>query len=52
MLTFVLVARPFAPGVLIEQTRVNDLKGLTVVNQRKWPFMYERLIKEVRLALY
>lgn len=30
------------------QTRVSDLKGLTVVNQRKWPFMYERLVKEVR----
>lgn len=32
----------------VEQTRVSDLKGLTVVNQRKWPFMYERLVKEVR----
>ena len=31
------------------QTRVSDLKGLTVVNQRKWPFLYERLVKEVRL---
>ncbi|CAM9111216.1 unnamed protein product, partial [Hapterophycus canaliculatus] len=29
------------------QTRVSDLKGLTVVNQRKWPFMYERLVKEM-----
>lgn len=38
--------------LLAEQTRVSDLKGLTVVNQRKWPFMYERLIKEVRLAVW
>ncbi|CAM9304257.1 unnamed protein product [Ectocarpus fasciculatus] len=30
-----------------DATRVSDLKGLTVVNQRKWPFMYERLVKEV-----
>lgn len=33
----------------VEQTRVSDLKGLTVVNQRKWAFMYERLVKEVRI---
>ncbi|CAM9724235.1 unnamed protein product [Scytosiphon promiscuus] len=30
-----------------DATRVSDLKGLTVVNQRKWPFLYERLVKEV-----
>lgn len=34
------------------QTRVSDLKGLTVVNQRKWPFMYEKLVKEVRLFFF
>ena len=45
------VPRPFAPNAIAEQTRVSDLKGLTVVNQRKWPFLYERLVKEVRLAL-
>lgn len=30
-----------------DATRVWDAKGLTVVNQRKWVFMYERLIKEI-----
>eukprot|EP00904_Undaria_pinnatifida_P005038 jgi/Undpi1/1664/HiC_scaffold_11.g05054.m1 len=30
-----------------DETRVSDLKGLTVVNQRKWPFLYERLVKEL-----
>ncbi|CAM9160190.1 unnamed protein product [Ascophyllum nodosum] len=30
-----------------DSTRVFNMKGLTVVNQRKWPFLYERLIKEV-----
>lgn len=34
-----------------KQTRVSDLKGLTVVNQRKWAFLYERLINEVSLLV-
>lgn len=40
------------PRAFLCQTRVSDLKGLTVVNQRKWPFMYERLVKEVRYIRY
>lgn len=44
----VLLFRVAVLNVLAGQTRVSDLKGLTVVNQRKWVFMYERLVKEVR----
>lgn len=45
------MSRLFSLDVLAEQERVSDFKGLTVVNQRKWPFLYERLVREVRLAL-
>lgn len=35
---------------LSHQKRASDTKGLTVVNQRKWVFMYERLVKEVSVS--
>lgn len=51
MRAFLPLARVLTRVVCVGQTRVSrNLKALTVVNQRKWPHMYERLVKEVSLA--
>lgn len=43
--------RPLSQRSVIFQTQASDVKSRSVVNQRAWVFLYERLIREVRGAV-